>query len=263
MSKSMSNTDTTHGPYPMTAPEPLAGLTGAPATIYAELVASPGTSGAELALAAGLGRSTAGKALVTLEEHGLAVRTPGGHEGARRIPDRWSPAPAHTREEERTQCAEISDPNANNADTGTTALAPDGVTAPSVAMQNDDVADSLAEADVADGTEASGGGEGAEVPETAPREPEQPDEPSAITTAPVVGQRARLAPGALRQMVIDHLEAHPAEAFTATKISRVIEKSSGAIANALVTLTKQGITEQVTEHPRTYRLAGSGTPDNE
>ncbi|MFI9586834.1 hypothetical protein ACIHCQ_34550 [Streptomyces sp. NPDC052236] len=28
-------------------------------------------------------------------------------------------------------------------------------------------------------------------------------------------------------MVIDHLEAHPGEAFTATKISRLIEKSSG------------------------------------
>lgn len=56
-------------------------------------------------------------------------------------------------------------------------------------------------------------------------------------------------------MVIDHLQAHPGEAFTATKISRVIEKSSGAIANALVTLTGQGITEQVSDRPRTYRWA--------
>lgn len=71
------------------------------------------------------------------------------------------------------------------------------------------------------------------------------------------GRKVRLAPGALRQMVIDHLSAHPEEAFTATRISRVIEKSSGAIANALVTLTKQGIAEQASEQPRTYRLAGS------
>ncbi|MER6145407.1 hypothetical protein ABT174_36190 [Streptomyces sparsogenes] len=56
-------------------------------------------------------------------------------------------------------------------------------------------------------------------------------------------------------MVIDHLTAHPDEAFTATRISRVIAKSSGAIANALATLARQGIAEQVTERPRTYRLA--------
>ncbi|MFD8723896.1 hypothetical protein ACFV2H_39580 [Streptomyces sp. NPDC059629] len=47
---------------------------------------------------------------------------------------------------------------------------------------------------------------------------------------------------------------HPDEAFTATKISRVIEKSSGAIANALATLARQGIAEQASERPRTYRL---------
>jgi predicted transcriptional regulator len=65
----------------------------------------------------------------------------------------------------------------------------------------------------------------------------------------------RLAPGALRQTDIDHLTTHPGQAFTATRISRVIDKSSGAIANALVTLTKQGITELVNEEPRTYRMA--------
>ncbi|RBM20178.1 hypothetical protein DEH69_09125 [Streptomyces sp. PT12] len=62
------------------------------------------------------------------------------------------------------------------------------------------------------------------------------------------------APGELRQLVINHLTAHPEEAFTATAISRVIEKSSGAIANALVTLTKQGITQQVNNTPRRYQL---------
>jgi hypothetical protein len=77
------------------------------------------------------------------------------------------------------------------------------------------------------------------------------------------GEKKRLAPGALRQMIIDHLQAHPGEAFTATKISRVIEKSSGAIANALVTLARQGTAEQVSDKPRTYRLAapeGNGQP---
>ncbi|MGP3945517.1 MULTISPECIES: hypothetical protein [Streptomyces] len=64
-------------------------------------------------------------------------------------------------------------------------------------------------------------------------------------------------------MVIGHLTAHPDEAFTATRISRIIEKSSGAIANALVTLTKQGIAEQVTERPRTYRITTAATRSSE
>lgn len=63
-------------------------------------------------------------------------------------------------------------------------------------------------------------------------------------------------------MVIDHLQGHPDEAFTATKISRKLEKSSGAIANALVALTQQGLAEQVTEKPRAYRWATAAGPEN-
>jgi Fic family protein len=69
------------------------------------------------------------------------------------------------------------------------------------------------------------------------------------------GGSGRLAHGGLRQLVIEHLTAHPGEAFTATRIGRVLDRSSGAVANALVTLTKQGRAEQVTERPRTYRAA--------
>ena len=56
-------------------------------------------------------------------------------------------------------------------------------------------------------------------------------------------------------MVVKHLQTHPQEAFTSTAISRVIGRSSGAIANALVTLTKQGHAQQVNERPRRYQLA--------
>lgn len=56
-------------------------------------------------------------------------------------------------------------------------------------------------------------------------------------------------------MVIDYLQAYPGEAFTATRISRAIEKSSGAIANALVILAQRGIAEPVTDKPLTYRAA--------
>jgi len=45
---------------------------------------------AEIAAATGLGRSTVGKTLAGLERAGMAHRHPGGREGGRRLPDRWS-----------------------------------------------------------------------------------------------------------------------------------------------------------------------------
>jgi DNA-binding transcriptional MocR family regulator len=49
-------------------------------------------TGAELATAAGVGQSTATKALATLEAEGRARRLPGGRgQNGRRQPDRWSP----------------------------------------------------------------------------------------------------------------------------------------------------------------------------
>jgi DNA-binding transcriptional MocR family regulator len=47
-------------------------------------------TGAELATAIGLGRSTVGKALVALERTGTVRRHPGRCHGRRRMPDRWS-----------------------------------------------------------------------------------------------------------------------------------------------------------------------------
>ncbi|OLT24918.1 hypothetical protein BJF83_23580 [Nocardiopsis sp. CNR-923] len=45
-----------------------------------------------LAEAVGVGKSTVGKHLPALEKEGLAVRTPGGREGRRRLPDAWHAA---------------------------------------------------------------------------------------------------------------------------------------------------------------------------
>jgi DNA-binding transcriptional ArsR family regulator len=70
--------------FPSTAPD-----TAATRALWATLTAQPGATAAELAEAAGMGRSTATRTLAILEEAGAAVRTPGGREGARRLPDRW------------------------------------------------------------------------------------------------------------------------------------------------------------------------------
>ena len=60
--------------------------------VLAALGAHPEATVAELAVAAGVGRSTAGKALAALEQQGKAVRRPrlGGVGG--REPEHWAPA---------------------------------------------------------------------------------------------------------------------------------------------------------------------------
>ena len=69
-------------------------MTTAPTTpieaITAALAEHPEASAAELAEAAGIGGSTASKCLASLERDGTAVRRPGGHEGGRRVADRWT-----------------------------------------------------------------------------------------------------------------------------------------------------------------------------
>lgn len=60
--------------------------------ILAALARNPDATTIELAVATGLGRSTAAKVLASLEAEGKARRTPGGRDGGRRLADRWAPA---------------------------------------------------------------------------------------------------------------------------------------------------------------------------
>ncbi|WP_405598257.1 MULTISPECIES: helix-turn-helix domain-containing protein [unclassified Streptomyces] len=250
-------------------PEPLTGLMGTPAAIYSELLASPDATVTELALAAGIGRSTAGKALTTLEEHGLAIRDQGERTGPRRTPDRWRCAQGEPTDSSKTEqpddtvSATPNEPSAtkpvrteeaaktdasptpgDSTESEAAAKAPTHGEAPRAPKANSDTATPAPAP--ADATQAAG-----------PAKPsaDEPRHTAGRTQVPVLAPKTRLAPGALRQRVIDHLQAHPQDAFTATRISRVIERSSGAIANSLVILARQGIAEQVSDKPRTYRLA--------
>ncbi|MGF1425015.1 hypothetical protein [Kitasatospora sp. LaBMicrA B282] len=84
----MSDTITNSIP---TTIQPVTALTGAAADIYTELCGQQGVTAAFLALAAGVSPSAARKALVTLEQRGLARRALGGNDRTRRLPDLWSP----------------------------------------------------------------------------------------------------------------------------------------------------------------------------
>jgi hypothetical protein len=64
----------------------------------------------------------------------------------------------------------------------------------------------------------------------------------------------RLGQGELRRRVAAHLVAHPRETLTPGEIARALDRSAGAVGNALDTLTEQGHAEQVGSRPRRYRV---------
>ena len=62
-------------------------------------------------------------------------------------------------------------------------------------------------------------------------------------------------PGALRDLVEEHLRKFPDTAFTPHQVGKVLTRSAGAVANALDKLTALGTAELATDKPRSYRLA--------
>ena len=92
---------------------------GAAEAVAAALAARPGATSAELAEAAGVGQSTAAKALAVLEGEGRARRTSGGRAtSGRRQPDRWSPPDTVT--------VAVADDPAADASEATESKTPDG-----------------------------------------------------------------------------------------------------------------------------------------
>jgi hypothetical protein len=67
-------------------------------------------------------------------------------------------------------------------------------------------------------------------------------------------------PGQLRDLVGAHLLAHPGTDFTPHQIGRVLDRSSGAVANALDRLTALGRAHLTSEKPRRYQ-ATEPAPD--
>ena len=79
--------------------------------------------------------------------------------------------------------------------------------------------------------------------------------------AAIGGKKALAArPGGLRDKVLAHLDAYPGGEFTPHEIHRVLDHSSGAIANALDTLVNLGEAELATDKPRRFRRVAKPDP---
>jgi hypothetical protein len=146
------------------------------------LQVEPQASVTQIAVSAGVGRSTAGKLLAQLESDGEVRRTEGGRDGNRRLPDLWSLAGQQ--------------PAANDADA----------------------------------------------------KPATDGKPS--------GDTNRLKPGGLEPLVLAYLEENADSGpHGPTAIAKALERSSGAIGNCLVRLTRDKRVNEVSEKPRRYSLA--------
>jgi predicted transcriptional regulator len=284
---------TTPATYAAPASTPPA-LPPAALTVARLLSAETGASIAELAGKAGLSRTTASKALTSLESAGRARRDDGARAGAHRAPDQWfaaartddaqsatadpddatPPVDVVAEPEPVMETSEEPEAQADSDDaTPPVEVVVDPEPVPEVSVEPEAQADPQPES--ADGEpDVPSGGQVQDEPAPAPpAEPANAPDPqpaasatprqakpakkTPATPAPPAttpgGEERRLPKGGLRTMVAEHLEGNPELVITASKLGKLLDRSSGAVANALDKLIELGAVEQVGEKPRTFR----------
>jgi hypothetical protein len=81
--------------------------------------------------------------------------------------------------------------------------------------------------------------------------PTPPAEPSPT-------ESGRLGAGQLRQLVLGCLAERPGQALSPTAIAKTLDRSAGAVANALQILAGQGAVTQTQPKPRRYTSTAAG-----
>jgi predicted transcriptional regulator len=66
-------------------------------------------------------------------------------------------------------------------------------------------------------------------------------------------QDARLGKGALAKLVLDYLQENAHGELSPTAVAKALDRSSGAVANALERLTAKGSVRKTSEKPRRYQ----------
>jgi hypothetical protein len=219
---------------PDSTPAP-AGRTAAEDKLWAALHAHPASTTSDVAVHAGIGRSTAGKILAAWATEGSVTRTSGPAQAGRRAADTWT----------------ITD------------TTQDHVIEPTITDQWDREITGAAPDTDADTTGDTGAEEiKASDPDTAQQPTTSTTPTDADATAPddkvVPGRTARLGKGALRGMVEDYLTEHLGEQFSPSAIGKALRHSSGAVANALEKLVADGYAIQTQDKPK--RFTAKATP---
>jgi hypothetical protein len=85
--------------------------------------------------------------------------------------------------------------------------------------------------------------------------------PTAAPTPPAEPpstESGRLGAGQLRQLVLGCLAERPGQALSPTTIAKTLDRSAGAVANALHVLAGQGAAVQTQPKPRRYTITAAG-----
>jgi hypothetical protein len=99
---------------------------------------------------------------------------------------------------------------------------------------------------------------------TLPTPPSSPDPGAPPTVAPIPPaeppstESGRLHAGQLRQLVLGCLAQRPGQALSPTAIAKTLDRSAGAVANALRVLAGQGAVTQTQPKPRRYTITAAG-----
>lgn len=269
-----TGTARTPRPVPDRAPDAavVAARTDTEDALWAALHAHPNSTSTELSTTVKIGKSTAQKILARWAGNGSITRTAGIAEGGRRAADRWAITPDAVDTPADTE-QDGDDSVDDTATAGTPQSAPDTPKATDTAPADgagpepiDSAPTATAAADTEPDTAAADDAPGTGAPERAgpadvepvaeTAEPTVDGAGSDLTAADAGATAARLAPGALRGMVEDHLRDHPDLEFSPVDIARKIGgRSSGAVSNALDKLVTDKIAVQTKERPKRFALA--------
>jgi predicted transcriptional regulator len=194
--------------------------------VLAALADNQGATSKMLASYATVGQSTASKQLATFEKLGVVVRKEQAPDllNGRREPSRWYTIDG----------VPDSEPE------------PAEATPAEVEESSEDVSEE--EGDTGDRVAVDGERQSTEVADAGPAE-----QPAAEAKPTRVLRTDRLAKGDLRGLVERWLDEHPAEEFTPSQLGKLLDRSPGAIVNALQKLIEFGAAVQTSDKPRTYQ----------
>ena len=243
-------------------------ITGRAATtdrLWAALEAHPSSTTEQLAAHSGVGQSTAGKILARWVSEATVTRRTTTGTGKGRGPATFTiAASADSVLDPSDARAEDNEPARDDVATDSTGPAPSDPApsdpAPSDPAPSDPAPSDPAPSDPAPSDPApSDPAPSDPAPsDPAPSDP-APSDPAPSDPAPRddtnTEKVARLAPGGLRGMVEDYLRDHPADDLGPAKIGTELGRSSGAVANALDRLVKDGYAQMTSPKPKRYRLA--------
>ena len=248
--------------------------------LWAAAKARSDSTTAELAIAARIGRSTAGKILAAWAKDGTVTRTPGDVANGRRTPDRWAinapgdtvapgdgstDAGAETNSEGSTDQKSSTPTRDDRPDLSVVATSVDGEPSDEATDDVDhaDPADRAVSADMSATSEKGGpisdaapGSPGAT--ETTPDRSVAAGNGQPLRDEPVLGAKSpRLQSGALRGLVEDYLRDHATDAFGPSAIGRALNRSAGAVNNALEKLVESGYAQRVQDTPKRFQFNAS------